>query len=296
MTTRHRHSASPEGRSPSSRLWLAARAHKAMLEQIGVLARHSQERGLRPRVVIFDYGQSSSSPPLKDLAGRLDLLVSVEKISPDLAASALDDRLRLLAKSRGIHGVLFPTAMPATHRRCLEAHPSLEALALDRLEDGFSPQMISFLQLAALARWEPRSQSAVVLYRPATAALAQTIQQQLQNLGLNVQRRSTELEPRGELSHCQLLWLCHGGPVELARLHLCPQVLVVDSGPAFELPASLTAEQEAWLASRGAEVCPAASGLAPLVDLNRLHRLFRRSLAGQDKRAVRAVARGRIQG
>lgn len=261
------------------RLWLADSIRGTVLGRLSKFNTEAKSLGLRPRLVIFDYLESPVGGALRSMATDLGMLVGMEPVEKTLPASALRDRFRLLEKSRGIHGVVFPVAMTASHRACLEAHPELRALDLDSPSDGFSPQMTAFLQLAAAYGWDPQGRRACLLVSKSRAHLSHVISTELRRVGMTVEVREEGSSTRSRpLSQSECVWLCHGQPIKLNELHLSANTVVVDSGRAFELPASLSPSQNRMLSCRARGLCPAEGGLATLVVLHRLQRVLRRAL------------------
>lgn len=280
------------------RLWLAESTRGEVLRRVGEAARAASQAGVRPRLVIFDYLDSPVAGQLRAMATDLDMLVGVEPIARSLPSTALRDRFRLLEKSRGVHGVFFPHSLTSAHRACVEAHPILAGVALDRPQEGFSPQVLSFLQLAAVNGWDPEGRTASVVYAPDTLAIAQALANELQLL-----RMPTELVPHpeelgGALSRSALVWLCHGRPLRPARLHLGSDTVLVDSGRALEMPSSLDQGAARLLGHRLLGFCPGDQGLSTLVNLNRVHRLLLRAMGPRRPRtlAVTVGQRGRARG
>ncbi len=265
--------------SSSSRLWLADSIRSLILSRVMDSATDSRRAGVRPRLVIFDYLEAPVGGPLRAMATELGMIVGVEAVERTLPGAALRDRFRLLEKSQGIHGVVFPCAMSAQHRASLEFHPELKALDLDASREGFSPVLMSFLQLAAAYGWNPEGRRVSLLVSESTAHHGESIKAEMSRVGMNVSLMKLE---RGEdarhLSQTDCLWLCHGLPVQLHRLHLSASSVVVDCGRAFDLPPSLTASQNRYLAGRVRGLCPADGGLTTLTYLHRIHRLLRRAL------------------
>jgi hypothetical protein len=253
--------------------------------------------GVRPRLVIFDYLDSPVAGQLRAMATELDMIVGVEPFERSLPTANLRDRFRLLEKSKGIHGIFFPPSMTPAHRAGLDAHPTLASLALDKTQEGLSPQVVSFLQLAAVHGWNPEGRSAAVVYSAETLTLGQMLSSELEGLGMRVTRLAHPAELSGTVSRSSLLWLCHGRPLDLARLHLSPDAVVVDSGRALDLGSSISEAQSRLLPHRVSGLCPAEAGLWVLVNLNRIHRLLLRALGPRRPRTLSvAIQRGRVRG
>ncbi len=261
--------------SPSQRrLWHADLVRPILLRRLVESVKASQVAGIRPRLVIFDYLDSPVAHQLRYLAQELSIIVGVEAIERYLPSSGLRDRFRLLEKSKGVHGIFFPCQMTAEHRTCLAAHPELGRLNIDQGHNGFSPQVISFLQLAAAHQWNPAQKSVAILYSDETWDCAERLCAELLKLEMRVQLVSVSAASTRNSAGCDLLWLCQETPVELCNLHISRETVVIDSGRAFELRPSLTLAQLRVLPHRVRALCPAEGGLAPLVHLNRLHRLM----------------------
>ena len=260
------------------RLWLADSIRSLVLKRVMDSAAESRKAGLRPRLVIFDYLESPVGGALRAMASDLGMLVSVEAVERTLPSAALRDRFRLLEKSQGIHGVFFPSGMTPTHRACLEHHPELKGLDLDAPQEGLSPVTTSFLQLAASKGWNPEGKRCIILLSEETFHLSDSLRKELTRAGMLVNRFVLEHGDEAQhLSRCDCLWLCHGLPVQLRKLHLPSNAVVVDCGRAFDLPASLSVEQNRYLAGTLRGLCPADGGLATLTYLHRLSRLIRRA-------------------
>lgn len=268
------------------RLWLAESTRGEVLKRVSEAARAAQQLGARPRLVIFDYLDNPVAGQLRVMAAELDMLVSVEPISRTLPSASLRDRFRLLEKSRGVHGVFFPHSLTPTHRACLEAHPVLEAMALDKPQDGLSPHIVSFLQLAAVHGWNPEGRSASVVFDTQSKACATTLARELERLSMKVQLVAHPDELCGSLSRSALVWLCHGRPLAPARLHLSSDTVLIDSGRALEMSPSLGPGATRLLAHRLAGLCPGDQGLAMLVNLNRIHRLLLRAMGPRRPRSL----------
>lgn len=266
-------------RNFDTRVWLAETIREAVLARLSELNAEARRSGIRPRLVIFDYMESPVAGPLRAAATELGFLVSVEAVEMTLPGNALRDRFRLLEKSRGVHGVVFPTVLTPSHRSSLDFHPDLRALDLDATREGFSPQMTGFLQLAAAFGWNPQGRRAAILSDPSHLHLSAGLEMELRKVGMTV---SVHCQSSGSfaqpLSQSDCIWLCHGQPVGLAQLHLSTNAVVIDSGRAFDLPASLTPSQNRLLASRIRGLCPAEGGLSSLVAMHRLQRVLRRAL------------------
>ncbi len=276
MTDSISHALIPHSRP---RLWLADSIRGAVLARLSEFNSEAKRLGVRPRLVIFDYLESPTGSTLRSMATDLGMLVGMEPVEKTLPASSLRDRFRLLEKSRGIHGVVFPVAMTASHRACLGAHPELRALDLDSPQDGFSPQLTAFLQLAATYGWDPQGRRACLLVNKSTTHLSDGISAELKRVGMTVEVREEDSTTRSQpLSQSDCVWLCHGQPIKLNELHLSANTVVVDSGKAFDLPPSLNPSQNRMLSSRARGLCPAEGGLAKLVALHRLQRVLRRAL------------------
>lgn len=261
--------------SPSRRrLWHADLVRPVLTRRLVESVQASQEAGIRPRLVIFDYLDSPVAHQLRYLAQELSIIVGVEAIERFLPSSGLRDRFRLLEKSKGVHGIFFPCQLTPEHRACLAAHPDLGRLDIDQGQNGFSPQVISFLQLAAVHQWNPAQRAAAVLYSEETVDCAKRLGAELLRLEMKVHLVPVSAPSTKRSAGCDLLWLCQETPIELSSLHISRDTVVIDSGRAFELQASLTVAQLRILPYRVRALCPAEGGLAPLVHLNRLHRLM----------------------
>jgi hypothetical protein len=278
------------------RLWTAENARRHLLHRVTESALAARQAGLRPRLVLFDYTDHPVAGPLRAMASELEMLVTLEPIERSLPSSQLRDRFRLLEKSRGVHGVFLPPSLTPAHQSCLEAHPAVAALALDQAGEGFSPQMVSFLQLAALNGWNPQGRKATVLLSEETRTMAASLVKELQSLDMTVTAVPHQAALSGSLSRSALVWLCHGRPLTPASLHLAPDAVVVDSGRAHDLGASFSLAQSRLLSHRLRGICPAEGGLASLVNLNRLQRLLQRALGPRRSRtASPSAARGRVR-
>lgn len=281
----------------STRLWSSQTCRRLLLERVNSAAHSARQAGVRPRLVIFDYTDRPVAGQLKAMAGDLDMLIGVEAIERSLPSSNLRDRFRLLEKSPGVHGIFFPSSLTSAHRACLEAHPGLLALALDRGPAQLSPHVASFLQLAAAHDWNPEGRSATVVSSSETAAVAETLAFELSKIKMKVSLVEHPAELSGKLCRSSLVWLYHGRPVHLGRLHLAADSVVVDSGRALELPASLSEAQVRLLRHRVLGVCHGEGGLSVLVNLNRIHRLFQRAMGPRHSRALASMAhRRRLRG
>lgn len=275
------------------RLWLADSIGDRVLSRLRDLNSEVKRSGVRPRLVIFDYLESPVAGTLRTMASDLGVMVGLEPIEQSLPASALRDRFRLLEKSRGVHGVLFPTALSEAHRSCLEAHPELRHLDLDSRREGFSPQATAFLQLAAAFGWDPRGRRTTLLAKPETAFLCAGLAEELAKTGMSVEVvQTTPSLQAPPLGHSDCVWFCHGRQMNLAQLHLGSGTVIVDVGRAFDLAASLTPAQNRHLACRSRGLCPADGGLSALVMLHRLQRVLRRAL-GPSRISESERARGR---
>ena len=277
----------------SSRIWSAESCRQHLLSRVSLAASNARQAGVRPRLVIFDYTDRPVAGQLKAMASELDMLVGVEAIERSLPSSNLRDRFRLLEKSGGVHGIFFPASLTQAHRDCLEAHPTLSGLLLDRAQDSLSPHLIAFLQLAAAHGWDPEGRSASVVFSPNTHQIGRTLANELRGIGMRVTQVVHPEELKGKLSRSSLVWVCHGMALDLSRLHLAPDAVVVDSGTALELSASFTNAQVRLLSQRLRGFCPAEGGLSMLVNLNRVHRLFLRALGPRRSRAFPTVAHRR---
>jgi hypothetical protein len=281
------------GRLPA--LWSAEAARRHLAGRLAEARAAALQAGVRPRLVIFDYLEQPVAGPLRSIAQDLDLLVGVEPISFTTPGPVLRDRFRLLEKSKGIHGVLFPAGLTLSHRECLEAHPNLGQLALDRRDDSFSPQVLSFLQLAALNRWNPEGRRACILCSRATHTIASGLCSELESLKMTVTMVWEREQIYPALNRSSLLWLCHGQPLGHALTHLASDTVLVDSGRAFDLPSSLSEAQIRLLPHRIRGLCPAGEGLWPLLNLNRVLRLLQRAIGIRRSRSAAAGHhRGRV--
>lgn len=266
------------------------------MQRLGESVSAAQQAGIRPRLVLFDYTDRPVAGQLRTAASELGMLVTVEPIERSLPTGLLRDRFRLLEKSRGVHGIFFPASLSPAHQACLDAHPTLAALTLDQPKEGFSPQVVSFLQLAALQSWDPRGRQAAVVVSEGTLLLGQRLVAELESLEMKVSCLLHPAELSGALSRSSLVWLCHGKPLSVATLHLGPDTVVVDGGRSFDLPASLDQAQTRLLSHRLRGLCPAEGGISSLVNLNRLHRLLQRAIGPRRSRASTvAVGRGRAR-
>lgn len=270
----------------SGRPWLTETARQHVLAQVSEAAKAAQHVGVRPRLVIFDYTDTPVAGQLRAMAQDLNMLVGVEPFERRLPSASLRDRFRILEKSKGIHGIFFPAAMTDSHRACLEAHPTLRALALDRGQDKLSPQVVSFLQLAAVQRWNPEGREAAVVHAEATRAIARTLALELEGLGMKVRTLLHPQELSGALACTSVVWLCHGRPLSLSRLHLPADAVLIDAGRALEIPASFSAAQARLLPHRVRGFCPADGGFSTLVNLNRIQRLLLRALGPRRPRSA----------
>lgn len=279
------------------RLWLVESTRGEVLKRVREAARAAQQLGVRPRLVVFDYLDTPVAGQLRAMAADLEMLVGIEPISRSLPSAALRDRFRLLEKSRGVHGVVFPHSLSAAHRACLEAHPVLADLALDKPQQGFSPHLVSFLQLAAVHEWNPEGREAAVVFHPDSHATAESLARELKRLNMRVSLVPHPLELSGALSRSSLVWLCHGRALALPKLHLSPDTVLVDSGRALEMAPSLSQGATRFLAHRLAGLCPGDNGLSTLVNLNRIHRLLLRALGPRRPRVLSVEQqRGRARG
>jgi hypothetical protein len=277
-------------------LWLADSARQHVLARIGESARAARQAGVRPRLVIFDYLDNPVAGQLRAMGQDLDMLVGLEPIERSLPSASFRDRLRLLEKSKGIHGVFFPVGLTESHRACLESHPMLSELALDRAQEGFSPHLLSFLQLAAVHGWEPENRQATVVYAQETRPVARSLAAELETLGLRVTTLCHPGELGGALARSSLVWLCHGRPLQLSRLHLAGDAVVVDPGRAMELAPCFQQGQARLLAHQLRGFCPSSAGLCALINLNRIQRLLLRALGPRRPRSVSANASRRARG
>lgn len=277
----------------TSAFWTPDVARQHVLGRVSQAAETAHRAGVRPRLVIFDYTDNPVAGQLKAMCSDLGMLVGVEAIERALPAASLRDRFRLVEKSKGVHGIFFPTGLTEAHQTCLEAHPSLAALALDRPQEGLSPHLVSFLQLAALHGWNPEGRRAAVVSCPETARLGGALADQLAALRMPVTRVLHPQEMRGALSRSELVWLVHGLPLRLASLHLSPGAVVVDGGRAFQLPASLSEAQSRLLACRLRGLCSGDGSFSMLVNLNRVHRLLSRALGPRRPRLSPTLAKNR---
>ncbi len=276
-----------------SAFWTAEAARQHMLTRVSQTAQEAQKVGVRARLVIFDYSENPVAGQLKALASDLGMLVSVEALERSLPATQLRDRFRLIEKSKGVHGVFLPGGLTPAHQDCLEAHPGLSTLLLDRPQDGLSPHLLSFLQLAAVHGWNPEGRRAAVVTSAATARLGAALADQLAALKMPVTRIAHPEEMGGALSRSELIWFVHGLPLKLAPLHLSPSAVVVDGGKAFDLAGSLNEPQSRLLACRLRGLCTSNGGFSTLINLNRVHRLLTRALGPRRPRLATPLNRGR---
>lgn len=255
----------------ASSVWAGSELQEAYLARLLEQARNAKQRGQRPRLALFDFPHRPCFGSLRRLAESLHIHVQIEPLVEESEEEFLA-RLRLLEKTRGLHGVLFPDLMTPA-RWSLVENSRLRDLNLDGDVHNPSPQVLSFIQLSEARSWSTRNRRALILCSPSTRRIGQSLESQLQRLGLRTERFENEVP--FDLWWYDLVWLASEEPVRFKELHLNPETVLVDSGSAYSLPPALSSIDQRLALTRQSGWCPPVGGLGPLVNLNRLSRLLR---------------------
>ncbi len=292
----------------ASAVWVNSAVKEHLLGKLATLKSRAEQRRVRPRLVIFDYLDHPQGFPLRHAATQFSALVQIEPIPRSLPADRFRDRLELLEKSRGIHGIAFPSFMPDAHRQALKGYHRLKRLDLDRPECSLTPQSLSFFQLAQAHDWSFAGRRTQIWYSEEFQDIAGFLASELRHCGLAVESRCLVARERMNgssripqplpaplVGNCDLLWLLTLHRVRLPLAHLPEDCVVVDGAPLFSAPSCLEAEQLALLPFRTAGLCAGRGSLCSLVNLNRLLRLFSQSLSQSTEEQISVAGRNRFR-
>lgn len=238
----------------------------------------AQQIKVRPRLVIFSYQEDSATSQLYKLACELGVIVSLELLKRDLSRPILRDRLQLLEKSRGIHGLIFPANLTPSHQACLQQHQGLSDLFTDFRSVELSPLVATFMLLAKARSWHHRGRHSVVLSSSSRGESSAKISQDLESLEMTCEIVFDGQSSPSSLSLADLVWLCCDGPINVIKQHVSPQAIIIDCSSIFSFPSPLSYAQKQVLKHRQLGFFDASSGLLELINLYRIHRLYIQAL------------------
>ncbi len=273
--------------------WSQRAVQFELFEKLERWRKLASQKGARPRLVIFDEIERPECASLRQAATQLSVLVQLEPLERTLPSRKLQDRLDLLEKSRGVHGLILPSTIAPHHLETFASYPKLARFDLDRPLEGLGPHntALSYLARSYGVRLEDRTVALWGSRGHATPVLR--LANELHKSGHRVRVDWIGNDGRPPMSRDEdLLWLLSPKPIRLPVGHFRPDLILVDGGPCLFGKSCLFEDQKLLLLERIHGLCAERNSLRGLVDLLRLTSLFCRTLTQAGE--TRSIARPRV--